>query len=159
MKLSTEQISAVARWRAKSRNGKQGNIEEIQELLGLQRGSLAGDEYELDGHFAYPADRADFDPDYIEGELGASRYEEISSGQNPTEEELSMWAEKKDSLVFEDDGWWYHFYVWRVDLPEEQLYFRSLHGDGGLLDEFDGPFGSEEEALQGAGNLELNPRP
>jgi len=156
MKLSAEQISTIANWRAKSRKREQRNLEEIQMLLGLQSGSLARDDYELDGHFAYPADQADFDPDYIEDELGATRYEEISSGQNPTEAELRIWAEKKDSSVFEEDGWWHHFYLWKVDLPDEQLYFRSLHGDGGLLDEFDGPFGSEEEALYDAGNLEIN---
>ena len=159
MKLSVEQLSIIANWRTKSRKCEQPNLEEIQMLLGLQGGSQGREDYELDGHFAYPADQVDFDPDYIEDELGVTRYEEISSGQNPTEDELRIWAEKKDSLVFEEDGWWYHFFLWKVEFPDEQLYFRSLHGDGGLLDEFDGPFGSEEEALYGAGNLEINPRP
>ena len=74
-------------------------------LLGLRSGLLAREDYELDGHFAYPSDQAEFDPDYIEDELGTSRCEEISSGQNPTENELRIWAEKKDSLVFEECGW------------------------------------------------------
>lgn len=158
MNLSTEQLSAIAHWRARSLAHKQRDLREIQELLGLQNGSFAREDYELDGHFAYPADPADFDPDYIEDELGQSRYDEIVSGKAPTEGELRMWAKKKDSLVFEEDSCWNHFYLWKVELPDEELYFRSLHGDGGFLDDFDGPFVSEEAALDGAGNLEINPR-
>ena len=166
MNLSPEQLSAIASWQAGSRKLKQGalkrkqrDLAEVQEILGLQSGSIAREDYELDGHFAYPTDVAKFDPDDIEEELDPSRYEEISSGQEPTADELQIWAKKKDSLVFEGDCGWYHFYLWRIDFPNEQLYFRSLHGDGGILDFFDGPFGSEEEALDGAGNLEINPRP
>jgi hypothetical protein len=47
--------------------------------------------------------------------------------------------------------------LWRVELSEGTIYFRSLHGDGGTLDAFDGPFNNEKEALEEAANLELNP--
>jgi hypothetical protein len=148
----------MARWMAGNGKGTRPDLKKVQEILGLGNGSVARDDYESDGHFAYPADTADFDPDYIEDELGPSRYEEISNGLEPTPEELEIWAKKRNSLVFEEDGGWYHFYLWKVELSDEQIYFRSLHGDGGILDCFDGPFENEDEALIDAGNLEFNPR-
>jgi len=158
MKLTAEQLSLMVRWKSDSKKGKKLDLKKAQEILGLQNGAIAPDDYELDGHFAYPVDTAEFDPDEIEDQLGPSRYEEITNGQKPTDRELSIWAEKKNSEVFEEDGWWYHFYLWKIDLPDEQLYFRSLHGDGGILDAFNGPYGSEAQALEEAGALELNPR-
>ena len=159
MKLSTSQITAATQWRAEFSGRKGTDLTEIQEILGLENGSVARVDYELDGHFALPADPSEFDPDYIEAELGPPRYLEISREQKPTLAELEMWANKMNSLVFEEDRCWYHFYVWRVDLLGDTVYFRSLHGDDGILDRFDGPFKSEKSALADAGNLELNPRP
>lgn len=60
-------------------------------------------------------------------------------------------------------------FVWRLPIGDtileslDQLCFltrknfRSLHGDGGILNIFDGPFESEEKALIDAGNLAFNP--
>ncbi len=145
-------------WRAESSKGKNLNLEMVQAILGLQEGSIARDDFELDGHFAYPADTSDFNPDDIEEKINPSRYEELSHGQKPTDSEVRLWAQTKNSSVFEGDSGWYHFYLWKIDLPDEKLFFRSLHGDGGIVNEFDGPFGSEVDALDGSGNLELNPR-
>jgi hypothetical protein len=158
MELSSKQLFAVADWRKKHLNRRQNNLEEIQEILGLQSGLIAREDYELDGHFAFPPDASEFDPDYIENELGQSRYEAICCGQKPTESELSLWLKKKNLLVFEEDGNWYHFYLWKIDLPDEHVYFRSLHGDEGILDQFSGPFKSKKEALADAGSVEINPR-
>ena len=79
-----------------------------------------------------------------------------NSIEEPLKESAPL-ARHLASLHCQDCGW-YHFYLWKVELPDEQIYFRSLHGDGGILDVFDGPFESEEEALIDAGNLEWNPR-
>jgi hypothetical protein len=35
----------------------------VQELLGLWRGAIARDDYELDGQFAFPPDSDKFDAD------------------------------------------------------------------------------------------------
>lgn len=159
MHLSIEQIADVARWWAELSKRKRPDLAEIQNLLGLGNGSLARDDYALDGHFSYPVDSANFDPDDIEEELEPSRYEALTGGQKPTAEELRLWTQKKNSQVFDGDNGWYHFYLWKIDLPEGPIYFRSFHGDGGILDSFHGPFKSEEQALADAGNLERNPRP
>lgn len=158
MKLSPEQSSAMARWHVLSSGRKIADLQEAQKILGLEHGQIAADDYELDGHFAFPVDTAEFDPDDIEDKLAPSRYDALTEGQRPTAEELEIWKEKKESLVFEQDGGWFHFYLWRIDLPEGPIYFRSLHGDGGFLDYFDGPFSSEEETLADAGHVELSPR-
>jgi hypothetical protein len=156
MILNAEQLTAISIWWAESRKQVCPNLCAVQEILELKNGALARDDYELDGHFAHPPDIANFDPDYIEEELGQFRYEEICNGQKPTDDELGIWMEKKNASVFEEDGWWYHFYIWLVNLPDARLYFRSLHGDGGKLDRFDGPFSSEREALADAGNVEIS---
>ena len=158
MDLSPEQVGAVTEWRKKSSGRKTASLGEIQGILGLEKGCIARDDYELDGHFAFPVDEPDFDPDYIQDDLTPNRYDALIGGAKPTSKELKRWSDEKESLVFEEDGWWFHFYLWRVDLPEETLYFRSLHGDGGVLDYFDGPYRTEKQALDDASNLELNPR-
>jgi hypothetical protein len=158
MNLSQEQISSIDYWYSQVAK-KKANLTEVQKILDLEEGSFAGDDYELDGQFAFPADKADFDPEYIEHELDPDRYEVLSEGQPPTDEELELWKKKKESLIFEEDDGWFHFYIWRVDLPDKTIYFLSLHGDGGILDYFYGPFTSEEDALKGAANIEMNPRP
>ena len=157
MNLSSMQITAVSQWHAQSSRCQEPDLKEVQRILGLENGCIARDDYELDGHFAYPVDPADFDADYIADELTADRYSELSEGATPTEEETALWKQKKENLVFEEDGCWHHFYLWRVDLSEGTIYFRSLHGDGGALDAFDGPFNNEQEALKEAANLELYP--
>jgi hypothetical protein len=158
MNLTPEQISSMARWHSLTPKRK-ANLTEVQKILALEEGSFAGDDYDLDGQFAFPADKADFDPEYIENELDSDRYEALSEGQSPTDEELELWKKKKESLIFEEDDGWFHFYIWRVDLSDKTIYFRSLHGDGGILDYFNGPFTSEEDALKGAANIVMNPRP
>ena len=158
MNLSPEQVKAVAEWRKKSLGRGSVPLSEIQVILGLEGGfASGGGDYELDGHFAFPVDESGFCPEYIEDELTPERCEALVEGAKPTSKELKLWKDKKESLVFEEDGWWFHFYLWRVDLPEETLYFRSLHGDGGILDDFDGPFLTKEEALADAANVDISP--
>jgi len=158
MNLSQEQISSMARWYSQVTK-RESNLTEVQEILDMGGGSRAGRDYELDGHFAFPVDKADFCPEYIEYELDPDRYEPLSNGQQPTDEAIALWKKKTESLIFMGDSGWFHFYIWRVDLPDKTIYFRSLHGDGGILDYFNGPFTSEEDALKEAANIELNPRP
>ena len=157
MNLSPEQVKAVADWRKKSLGRGSAPLSEIQVILGLEGGGIGGNDYEVDGHFAFPVDESEFDPEYIESELAPERREALIDGAKPTPEEVKRWKEKKESLVFQEDGSWFHFYIWRVDLAEETLYFRSLHGDGGILDDFDGPFLTQEEALAGAANVDISP--
>lgn len=66
MELSSEQLIAVADWRKKHLKRRQNNLEELQEILGLQSGFTALEDYALDGHFAFPPIASEFDPDYIE---------------------------------------------------------------------------------------------
>ena len=122
------------------------------ELEAIYESLNAGDRSD-----AFPVDESKFDPEYIDSELAPERREALTDGAKPTPEEVKRWKEKKESLVFQEDGSWFHFYIWRVDLAEETLYFRSLHGDGGILDDFDGPFLTQEEALAGAANVDISP--
>jgi hypothetical protein len=103
-------------------------------------------------------DPQDFEPDEIENQLTPERYEALQNGDSATPGEVELWVKEKTERIFEDEGGWYHFYLWRVALPEETIYFKSLHGDGGYVDGFEGPFPSEEAALGKDSNLQLNPR-
>lgn len=158
MDLSTETIGSLCDWRQRTSKHQSQSLREIQELLDLRVGSLGREDYELDGHFTYPPNPADFDPDLIEGELPKERYSALIQGADPTKEELELWTDRVSESAFENDGGWFHFYLWRVDLPNEKIYFRTLHGDGGILDTFHGPYSSIEEALDEAAALEVNPR-
>jgi len=156
MNLSFDQAKSITEWHNRCSEKSIFDLSEVQDILGLRDGYIARDDYEVDGHFAFPADPKNFDSNYIEEDLAPDRYNNLINGQEPSEEEIKIWKEKKDSLVFEEDGYWFHFYLWLVDLPEGPVYFRSLHGDQGILDRFDGPFNSEKEALADAGNLKVN---
>ena len=156
MNLSSEQLKSLSEWQKESEKRGVADITMVQELLGLWRGAIARDDYELDGQFAFPPDSDKFDSNDIAEELGRARYEAIVGGQSPTDEDVRVWLQKKNDLAFSGDGGWYHFYLWRVDLPDGLLYFRSLHGDGGALAAFDGPYWDQKAALSDAGSLEIN---
>ena len=158
MDLSPEKIRSLCDWRQRTSKSQSQSLGEIQELLDLRVGRLGREDYDMDGHFAYPPNPADFDPDLINDELPEERYRALIHGADPTKEELELWTDRMSETVFENDAGWFHFYLWRVDLPNETIYFRTLHGDGGIMDTFHGPYSSIREALDEAATVAVNPR-
>jgi hypothetical protein len=60
MNLSSRQIKFLTEWNSNSLGRNIYDLSEVQEILGLREGCIARDDYELDGHFAFPADPKDF---------------------------------------------------------------------------------------------------
>jgi hypothetical protein len=154
MELTSEQQIAVQSWfdkwrKAKGRKKKE-LLSELPEVIGIERtGAFSRDDYEGSGQFSYPPDDRDFDPDSIYDSLSPARYEKLSDGGKPTKQELEIWREKKIEDEFMGDGGWWHYFVWRIDIGDQSLYFLSLHGDGGIMDGFRGPYHCHDEALDG----------
>lgn len=63
MNLSSEQLKSLSEWQKESEKRGVADITVVQELLGLWRGAIARDDYELDGQFAFPPELDKFDAD------------------------------------------------------------------------------------------------
>jgi hypothetical protein len=155
MNLSKDDILKIAQCLFPSKHYCRPSLDELQTILGLEKMSYGRDDYELDGHFAFAPDPRSFDPEKIEGLLDPALFKELSRRKKPNRKELELWIAKWKSEVFTDDSGWFHFYIWKIDLPNFSIYFRSLHGDGGYHDHFDGPFESVSDALADAGALDI----
>lgn len=152
MKLSEDQLQKIAKCLLVSKRHRRRSLAEIRDILEV----TGRDDYELDGHFAFPPTLRSFEPERIEELLEPTRFTELSRRGKPTSQEFDLWRAKWKSEIFTNEAGWYHFYLWKVDLPKAPIFFRSLHGDGGYLDHFHGPYRSAAEALADAGALEIN---
>jgi len=102
--------------------------------------------YEADGNFAPAARAEEFFEERIEALLEPERFQAIAGGSQPTAQEIQTFLDEENKMRMEDEMP-FHFYVWKIRFSKGDRYFRSLHGDGGLMDHFFGPFLSLEEAM------------
>ncbi len=152
MKLTTEQSRAMRDWYGRYSGGEEASKGEVAEILQVSSGPP---DYDFDGIWVDEVDPEDFDPDDIADELTERRLERLQEGAEPTKKEIRIWTEKRyEDLLMGDGPRTYHFYLYKIHVDRKVLWFLSLHGCGGCMDDFSGPYDSKREALSGAGRYE-----
>jgi len=138
MKLSKEQIIAADIWLDKFESGS-ATLWGLCDIINLT-GCNIPDTFSDMGQFVPPPDDSEFNPDLLDGDIKESRLEELQDGAKPNAKELELWRESHIEVALMGDSEWFAYYVWEVPFSKGSLYFYSLHGDGGVIDDFVGPF-------------------
>jgi hypothetical protein len=147
MNLSEAEREKVEKWKAESPE----DLTALKDIL-WEGGTSFRDDYDLQGHICLmDADSVEFDADEV-----ADRFN-LDDGEKLEKKQIEEYQAEKLREMFDDccDGWVYHFYLYKLEISNHVIWIRTLHGDGGCLDSFDGPFESQVDCVRDASIYEM----